>query len=132
MPKIQAHFTDKATAEKARAALVAAGVAASRVHIWNNIAGGAPFAANREDATEGGAVLGGLLGGVSGVVAGAALGSAYESGASANASTTSGVRLVVESDDSNGGDTNAAGALSDIEKLLREHGATDIQQRDND
>ena len=53
MTNIQAHFTDKATAERARAALVAAGVAASRIHIWNNIAGGAPFAANREDATEG-------------------------------------------------------------------------------
>ena len=53
MPKIQAHFTDKATAENVRAALVAAGVAASRIHIWNNIADGAPFAANRDDATEG-------------------------------------------------------------------------------
>ena len=53
MPKTQAHFTDKATAERARAALVATGVAASRIHIWNNIAGGAPFAANRDDATEG-------------------------------------------------------------------------------
>jgi hypothetical protein len=120
MPKIQAHFTDKATAEKARAALVAAGVAASRIHIWNNISGGAPFAANREDATEGGAVLGGLLGGVSGVVAGAALGSTYE-GAGARGSTTTGVRLVVDGDDTNGA----------LEKLLREQGATDIQQRDD-
>ena len=53
MPNIQAHFTDKATAERARAALVTTGVAVSRIHIWNNIAGGAPFAANRDDATEG-------------------------------------------------------------------------------
>ena len=125
MTNIQAHFTDKTTAERARAALVAAGVAASRIHIWNNIAGGAPFAANREDATEGGAILGGALGGVAGLVAGAALGSTYESGGT-RGSTTTGVRLVVEGDDSNGAD-----AFDAIEKLLREQGATDIQQRDD-
>ena len=117
MPKIQAHFADKAAAERARAALVAAGVASSRVHIWNNIAGGAPFAANRDDATEGGAILGGALGGLAGLVAGAAFGSTYESDGSSSTLTTAGVRLVVEIDDSN----------SDIEKILREHGATDIQ-----
>ena len=126
MPKIQAHFTDKATAERARAALVATGVAASRIHIWNNIAGGAPFAANRDDATEGGAILGGALGGVAGLVAGAALGSTYESGGNSSTPTTAGVRLVVEGDAADGDDTD-----SDIEKLLREHGATDVQQRDD-
>ena len=129
MPKTQAHFVDKATAQKARAALVATGVAASRIHIWNNIAGGAPFAANRDDATEGGAILGGALGGVAGLVAGAALGSTYESGgegAGVRGSTATGVRLVVEGDAADGDDTD-----SDIEKLLREHGATDIQQRDD-
>lgn len=106
MTNIQAHFTDKATAETARAALIAAGVDANRVHIWNDLDGSAPFAANRDDAGEGGALLGGLLAGAAGLAAGAAIGSTYERGASSGASSSnssSGVRLVVENEtDENG------------------------------
>lgn len=60
MPALQAYFADKATAEAARTKLTAAGVASDHIHIWNNIAEGATFAANRDDASEGGALLNGL------------------------------------------------------------------------
>lgn len=112
---IQSHFADKATAEQARTKLVAAGVAQSRIHIWNNIDGSAPFAANRDDAAEGGALIGGLLGGAAGLAAGAAIGSTYED--SAPAASSSGVRLVVDIQD---GDP-------DVAALLRENSATDVQ-----
>lgn len=112
MSTIHANFADHATAETARTKLVAAGVAQSRIHIWNNIAGDAPFAANRDDASEGGALLGGALGGVAGLAAGAAIGSTYEG--SAPSTSSSGVRLVVDVGD---GDP-------DVAALLRESGAT--------
>ena len=116
MPRTQAHFVDKAAAEKARAALIAAGVAVSRVHIWNDLEGSAPFAASRDDASESGALLGGVLGGVAGLAAGAAIGSTYEkSGASASSSS---VRLIVEGDGENG-------AIVDI---LKAAGATQVNQ----
>jgi hypothetical protein len=112
MSTIQANFADHATAETARTKLVAAGVSANRIHIWNNITGDAPFAANRDDAAEGGALLGGALGGVAGLAAGAAIGSTYEG--SAPATSSAGVRLVVDVQD---GDP-------DVAALLRENGAT--------
>ena len=112
MSTIHANFADKAAAEQARTQLVAAGVAQNRIHIWNNISGDAPFAANRDDASEGGALLGGALGGVAGLAAGAAIGSTYESDAPQAAS--SGVRLVVDVVD---GDP-------DVAALLHENGAT--------
>ena len=112
---IQAHFADKATAEKVRAALVAAGVDANRVHIWNDLDGSAPFAASRDDASEGGALLGGFLGGAAGLAAGAAIGSTYESGG-ASVPMSGGVRLVVEGEaDENGviaAQLKAAGATA--------------------
>ena len=117
MSTIQANFADHATAETARTKLVAAGVSATRIHIWNNIAGDAPFAANRDDASEGGALLGGLLGGATGLAAGAAIGSTYEGGTTGNETSqaaSSGVRLVVNVQD---GDP-------DVAALLRENGAT--------
>lgn len=118
MTNIQAHFADKTTAEEARAALVESGVAKERVHIWNNIEGSAPFAANRDDASEGGALLGGLLGGTAGLAIGAAIGSTYESGSSSGASI-SGVRLVVETEaDENG----------EVEALLKTLGATNLHR----
>jgi len=112
MSTIHANFADHATAETARTKLVAAGVAAGHIHIWNNIAGNAPFAASRDDAAEGGALIGGLLGGAAGLAAGAAIGSTYEG--SAPATSSSGVRLVVDVVD---GDP-------DVAALLRESGAT--------
>ncbi len=115
MPTIQANFADKAAAEQARTRLIEAGVANGRIHIWNNIADDAPFAANRDDAAEGGALIGGLLGGVAGLAAGAAIGSTYEGEASHVAS--SGVRLVVEVQN---GDL-------DVATLLRENGALNVQ-----
>lgn len=123
MTNIQAHFTDKTTAEKARTTLVESGVAKERVHIWNDLDGSAPFAANRDDASEGGALLGGLLAGATGLAAGAAIGSTYESGASSSASSfgapNSGVRLVVENEN----DENGA-----IEAQLKAAGATNVQR----
>ncbi len=116
MTNIQAQFTDKTTAEAARTKLIAAGVAPDHIHIWNNIAEGATFEANSDDASEGGALLGGALAGVAGLAAGAAIGSTYENHSAPDFSAA-GVRLVIEGDSDK----------SNLEALLHESGASDVR-----
>lgn len=114
MTKLQADFSTRAGADAARAALLASGVAADAIRVWNILDGNAPRPGSDGAAT--GAGVGAIVGGAAGLAAGAAIGGYLDSG-SAGLPESSGVRVVVDC---------AEEDVTRIERVLREAGANAV------
>ncbi len=120
MPSIHGEFANKAAAQKAVDALIAAGVSRQHFRLWNIIPHNEN--ASRADNVERGALFGGVLGGTAGFVAGAAIGGALDtdSGDGKSLPSPSGVRLVVDTGPNS----------PDVASLLQGAGAANVHSVD--
>lgn len=118
MATVTGEFPAAAQAERAVAALKAAGARAEAIRVWNIIPAGKP-PERGSSARAAGALAGALLGGVRGYVAGKALGSVLDQ-ALAEAPPlpdATGVRIVVE----------VSPSCPDPASVLRGFGATNVR-----
>lgn len=119
MRTLQGDFASAEAAERAVAALLAAGVEAGRIRKWNVIP---PRPASEEPAqgpsVARSAATGYLVGGLAGAAVGAALGAARGGEKERPMPDATGVRVVVELD----------GAGDELEGVLRACGAVNVQR----
>ena len=118
MATAQGDFANGNAAGQAKTELMQAGVAETRIRVWNILPFDDEPTRSGGGATTTGALYGGVLGGGGGLVAGAAIGSVLDGGyeEEKHLPEPSGVRIVVD----------VTGDAPQIEELLRSSGAANV------
>jgi hypothetical protein len=114
MQTLQGEFRTRSAAEAAKARLVAAGIDAEDIKLWNIISDGAQSHSD-EGGLVRGAAIGGIVAGLPGLAAGAALG--VSGGQAEIPQDNAGVRIVVRTD----------GGSVDVSAILSEAGAANVR-----